>query len=74
MSSKLQMDGVVDLEWGNHRYELHGENNMLVIRPLTGFTSMIRLAIWSVFNAPPGVKKLKSAAKRKGIGLKIRWI
>jgi len=74
MSSELLIDGVVNLEWENNRYELRGENDTLVLRPLTGFSSMIRLAIWSVFQAPPGMKKLQTTAKRHGLKLKIKWL
>jgi len=74
MSPELEFDGVVNLEWENHRYELHGETGKLVLRPLTGFSSMIHLAIWSLFHAPPQLKKLRSGAKSKGLKLKIKWL
>jgi len=72
MSSDLQINGKVNLEWNNHRFELRGEDDTLIIRSLTGVISLIRLAIWSRFQAPPGLRSFRKKVSTQGLRFKIQ--
>jgi hypothetical protein len=73
MQPALQMEGVLHLEWGPHRYELRGDQGKLTLRSLTGFPSLLRLLIWSRFKAPPGLRSALSFVQKRGGRLKILW-